>query len=477
MIPTSHLTRRQLLHRLTMGMGGYALADLLGPTSVRAATGGLPTLPHHAPKAKRVIMLFMSGGMSQFETFDYKPDLVKNGGKELPDKFKNGRQKLLGMSGNQSHFTLAAPTCTFSQHGQSGTWLSSHLPHLGKVADDICVIKSLKSEAVNHDPAMSFMQSGAQLPGRPSMGAWISYGLGSDNSNLPSFIVMVSRRFLDQPLSSRLWDSGFLPTQYQGVQFRAAKDPVLYLGNPHGITPENERRALDHYAALQRLKTNHNTEAEITARIEQYEMAFRMQASIPEVTDVSREPESIFELYGPDSKKPGSFAANCIQARRLAEKGVRFIQLYHPGWDMHGGLCENIPTSTREIDQPAAALIQDLKNRDMLKDTLVMFVTEFGRTCYSQGKIVSDPIDFGREHHRDCFSVWMAGGGIKPGISHGETDELGFSVATDPMTVNDLHATALHLLGVDHEKFTYRFQGRDYRLTDVAGNVVQKILA
>ncbi len=471
----ANLTRRRLLNRLTYGLGGLAMADCLNPAM--AASSALPGLPHFAPKAKRVIVLFMSGGFSQFESFDYKPELQKRTGTELPDSLKNGRQKLLGMSGNQAHFTLAAPAVKFNQHGQSGLWMSEHYPHLAKMADDLCIIKSMKSDAVNHDPAMIFMQSGSQLPGRPSMGSWISYGLGSEQKDLPSFIVMVSKRGIDQPLSSRLWDSGFLPTQYQGVQFRAAKDPVLYLHAPPGITAANDHQALECYKELLQAKTETASEAEMAARIEQYEMAFRMQASIPDATDLAHEPDSIYDLYGPDARKPGSFASNCILARRLSEKGVRFMQLYHPGWDHHTKLCGMMTDQAREVDQPAAALLQDLKNRDLLKDTLVIFATEFGRTCYSQGKYRNDPIEFGREHHRDCFSMWMAGGGIKGGMSYGETDDLGFSTATDPVHVNDFHATMMHLLGVNHERFTYRFQGRDYRLTDIAGKVVKGILA
>lgn len=479
MTQTNHLTRRSLLNRLSFGLGGMALADCLNPASASAATAhGLPNLPHFAPKAKRVIVLFMSGGFSQFESFDYKPELIKRTGTELPDSLKNGRQKLLGMSGNQAQFTLAAPAVKFNQYGKSGQWVSDHYPHLGKMADDLCIIKTMKSDAVNHDPALIFMQSGNQLPGRPSMGSWISYGLGTEQADLPSYIVMVSRRTIDQPLSSRLWDSGFLPTQYQGVQFRASKDPVLYLHSPAGITAGNDQSAFARYKEMQKLKQATATEAEIEARIAQYEMAFKMQASIPEVTDVAHEPDSIYDLYGPDARKPGSFASNCILARKLSEKGVRFIQLYHPGWDHHTALCTAMPDQAREVDQPAAALIQDLKNRDLLKDTLVVFATEFGRTCYSQGKYRTEPvINFGREHHRDCFSFVLAGGGIKGGMSYGETDELGFSVAENPVHVNDFHATLLHLLGINHERFTYRFQGRDYRLTDVAGKVIQPILA
>ncbi|QIF01046.1 DUF1501 domain-containing protein [Roseimicrobium sp. ORNL1] len=471
------LNRRHFLNRLTQGLGGIALADLLGGVAHAAGEGtpGLPGFPHFPPKVKRVIFMFMSGGMTQHETFDYKPELQKRLGQELPDSYKSGRQALLGMSGNQAQFPLVGSAFKFAQHGQSGAWVSEALPHLAKMADDICFIKSMKSDAVNHDPAMTFMHTGAQLPGRPSMGAWVTYGLGSENANLPSFVVLVSKSGFDQPLSTRLWDSGFLPSQYQGVQFRAAKDAVLYLGNPKGATQENTRHILNAMQSLAKVKDG--PETEIHARMEQFEMAFRMQTSIPGVTDLSGEPDSVFEMYGPESRKPGSFASNCILARRLAEKGVRFVQLFQPNWDMHGHIVRDLTKSTTIVDQPAAALLQDLKQRDMLKDTLVVFGTEFGRTPYSQGRLRGDPPDYGREHHRDCFTMWMAGGGVRGGITHGASDELGFGVAQDPVTVNDLHATMLHLLGVDHERFTYRFQGRDFRLTDVAGNVVRPILA
>ena len=475
MSPQSPMTRRHFLDRLTMGIGGMALADLLSPAAQAMGNAALPGLPHFAARAKRVIFLFMSGGMTQHESFDYKPELHRRMGQELPDSYKSGRQALLGMSGNQAQFPLVGSGYKFAQHGQSGAWVSEAFPHIAKVADDICFIKSMKSDAVNHDPAMTFMHTGAQLPGRPSMGAWVSYGLGSENANLPSFIVLVSKSGFDQPLSSRLWDSGFLPSQYQGVQFRAAKDAVLYLGNPKGAGQEHTRRVLDAMQSLAKLKDG--PEAEIQARMEQYEMAFRMQASIPGVTDLTGEPDSVFDLYGPNARTPGSFASNCILARRLVEKGVRFVQLFQPNWDMHGHLVRGLIDSSTIVDQPAAALIQDLKARDMLKDTLVVFGTEFGRTPYSQGRLRNDPPDYGREHHRDCFTMWMAGGGVRGGMTHGASDDIGFSVAQDPVTVNDLHATLLHLLGVDHERFTYRFQGRDFRLTDVAGNVVRQILA
>lgn len=464
------IPRRQALSRLTLGLGSLAFGDLLA-----GSTQGLPGLPHFAPKAKRVIFLFMSGGMSQLDTFDYKPELTKRTGQELPDSLRKGRSSLLGMSGNQASFPLVGTKKTFSQHGPAGVWFSEDFPHTARIANDLCFVKTLQSDAVNHDPAMTFMATGAELPGRPSLGAWANYGLGSLNRDLPGFVVLVSKRPVDQPLSSRLWDSGFLPTQYQGVQFRAAKDPVLFLSNPPGITTQSNEHAL---AALKELHgLSDGPEAELQARLEQYEMAFRMQTSIPEVTDLSREPQSVLDLYGPDVKKPGSFAANCLLARRLAEKDVRFIQLYHPGWDMHGKVVETMATQAREVDQPAAALISDLKNHGLLKDTLVIFGTEFGRTCYSQGKIQTDPFDFGREHHRDCFTFWMAGGGVKAGFSHGETDDFGFSVAENPVHVNDFHATVMHLLGIDHERFTFPFQGRDFRLTDVGGHVVHQIVA
>jgi hypothetical protein len=476
-LPSSPLTRRRFLDRLTFGLGGIALSDLLSGTGAARAAGlaGLPSLPHYAAKAKRVIFLYMSGGMTQFETFDHKPELVTRMGQELPDSYKSGRQALLGMSGNQATFPLVGSALKFAQHGQSGAWVSEAFPHLAGMVDDICFIKSMKSDAVNHDPAMTFMHTGAQLPERPSMGAWITYGLGSENANLPGFVVLMSKSGYDQPLSSRLWDSGFLPSQYQGTQFRAAKDAVLYLSNPNGTEASNTRRMLDTMQSLAKLKDG--PEAEIHARMEQFEMAFRMQSSVPGVTDLKDEPAHIMDMYGPESRNPGSFASNCILARRLAESGVRFIQLYQPNWDMHGHIVGGMPKAANIVDQPAAALLQDLKQRDMLKDTLVVMGTEFGRTPYSQGRLHGDPPEYGREHHRDCFTMWMAGGGVRGGMTHGASDDLGFSIAQDPVTVHDFHATMLHLLGIDHERFTYRFQGRDFRLTDVSGTVVKNVLA
>ncbi len=468
------LTRRDMLRRSGLGLGGLAFADML--SSAQASTGGLSGLPHFAPKAKRVIFLFMSGGPSHMESFDYKPVLNERQGEEFPMSLRKGKM-LPGMSGAQAHFPLVGSPFKFAQHGKSGAWVSELFPETAKVVDDLCFVKSMCSDAVNHDPALTFMQTGAPLPGRPSIGAWVSYGLGTDNRDLPGFIVLISKRGVDQPLSARLWDSGFLPSQYQGVQFRAAKDPVLYLSEPEGIARTDTRRMLD---ALKELHTQQfavRQEAEITSRIEQYEMAFRMQASVPEATDISKEPQHILDLYGPDATKPGSFAANCILARRLAERDVKFIQLYHPGWDHHGALPKEFAMGAKEIDQPCAALIQDLKQRDMLKDTLVVWGGEFGRTSYCQGFITKGSApSFGRDHHRDCFTFWMAGGGIKGGMTYGETDELGYTIARDPVTVNDFHATLLHLLGVEHERLTYRFQGRDFRLTDVAGKVVKQIL-
>ncbi|CAN5696077.1 DUF1501 domain-containing protein [soil metagenome] len=472
---SSSLSRREWLTQAGMGFGGLALADMMNGR-VQASEGGLPGMPHFAPKAKRVIFLFMSGGPSQLESFDYKPLLFKHQGEELPQSYLKGKRPA-GMAGSQSSFPMIGSTFGFKQYGQSGAWISDVFPETAKVADDLCFIKSMTSEAVNHDPALTFMQTGAPLPGRPSIGSWINYGLGTDNRDLPSFIVLISKRPVDQPLSYRLWDSGFLPSQYQGVPFRAGKDAVLYLSEPEGISRTATRQMLDTLKEMHLHQFTTRPDAEITSRIEQYEMAFRMQNSVPDATDLSKEPESVFSLYGPDAKTPGSFASNCILARRLAERDVKFIQLYHPGWDHHGGLPASYPGCAKEIDQPCAALIQDLKQRDMLKDTLVVWGGEFGRTNYSQGSFSTKSKTYGRDHHRECFTYWMAGGGIKGGISYGETDDLGYEVAKDAVTVNDFHATLLHLLGIDHEKFTYRFQGRDFRLTDVAGKVVKGILA
>lgn len=467
--------RRQFFSRTSAGIGGMALAQLLGGSdSAMADTGGVLPSTHFPATAKRVIYLFMSGGPSQLDLFDYKPVLNEQNGQELPDSIRGG-QRLTGMSANQATLPLAGSAFKFKQHGNSGAWLSDLLPHTAKVADDLCFIKSMHTEAINHDPAITFFQTGSQIAGRPSMGAWLSYGLGSDNENLPTFTVLVTKDKGGQPLYARLWGNGFLESVHQGVQFRAGADPVLYLGNPDGISAAGRRRMLDKLAELHRLEYEKNLDPAVNARIAQYEMAYRMQTSVPEVTDLSSEPEHIFDLYGPDSKKPGTFAANCLLARRLAERNVRFIQLYHQGWDQHGGLPGAIKNQCRDTDQAAAALVTDLKQRGMLDDTLVLWGGEFGRTNYSQGKLTAD--NYGRDHHPRCFTAWAAGGGIKPGISYGSTDEYGYNVAENGVHVHDFQATILHLLGIDHLRLTYKHQGRRYRLTDVHGEVVEAILA
>jgi len=438
-----------------------SLASLLNPNS--ASANATPQGLHHAAKAKRVIYLFQSGGPSQLDLFDEKPRLLADQGKELPDSVRKG-QRLTGMSGNQASLPLVGSPFKFAQHGQSGATLSEILPHTAAIADDLCFVKSMHTEAINHGPGVTMMQTGSQFPGRPSFGSWLSYGLGSENQNLPSFVVLVTKGKGGQPLVSRLWGSGFLPGRHDGVRFRAAKDPILYLNSPKGVDAQSRRLALDRLEDLHQLQLEQSADPALETRIAQYEMAFRMQASIPEVTDFAQEPEHIFELYGKDSKTPGTFAANCLQARRLAEKGVRFIQLYHPGWDQHGGIPGGLKKQCAETDQASAALVTDLKQRGMLDDTLVIWGGEFGRTNYCQGILSSN---FGRDHHPRCFTTWMAGGGIKPGISYGSTDEYGYSVATDGVHVHDFHATLLHQLGIQHEQLTYKYQGRHFRLTDV----------
>jgi hypothetical protein len=466
------MTRRHFFSRSSTGIGITALASLLSEDA--KAAGGLPGLPHFPPKAKRVIYLFQHGAPSQLDLFDYKPNLAKLRGTELPDSVRKG-QRLTGMTSYQTTFPTAPSIFRFDRYGQSGIELSELLPYTQKVADDICVIRSLQTDAINHDPAVTFFQTGFQLAGRPSIGAWISYGLGSENRDLPAFVVMVSQGGGNsQALADRQWGSGFLPTRYQGVKFRSGNDPVLYLSNPPGYSSEARRRSLDDLSKLNELALQDYQDPEISTRIAQYEMAYRMQTSVPELTDLSKEPASTFELYGPDSRKPGSYAANCILARRLAERGVRFIQLFHRGWDQHGNLPKEIRGQCLQTDQPSAALIQDLKQRGMLDDTLVVWGGEFGRTVYSQGALTED--NYGRDHHPRCFSIWMAGGGIKAGVTYGETDDYGYNVARDPADVHDLHATILHCLGVDHTKLTYKFQGRHFRLTDVKGNAVRPIM-
>ncbi len=472
-----NMNRRRFLSRMSLGIGSVALGSLLIPdlfSGKETEEAVLQRLPHFAPKAKRIIYLFQNGAPSQLDLFDYKPMLQQMFGQDLPASVRGG-QRLTGMTANQTSFPLAGTRFQFNQYGQHRAWISELLPHTARVADDLCIIKTIHTEAINHDPALTFFQTGAQVGNRPSMGAWVHYGLGSDNQNLPAFVVLITRGKVDQPLYARLWGSGFLPSRYQGVQFRAGKDPVLYLTNPDGISPENRRQMLDRLKDFHQFAAEQSGDAEIDARIAQYEMAYRMQTSVPEVMDFSNESAATFEKYGPDTRKPGTFAANCLLARRLAERGVKFIQLYHQGWDQHGGLPNGIRQQCKETDQPCAALIEDLKQRGLLEDTLVVWGGEFGRTNYSQGKLTAT--DYGRDHHPRCFSVWMAGGGVKPGTVYGATDEFGYSVVENPVHVHDLHATMLYLLGVDHLQLTYKFQGRRFRLTDIHGEIVKAVVA
>jgi hypothetical protein len=410
------------------------------------------------------------------DLFDYKPTLAARFGEDLPDSIRQG-QRLTGMTSAQKRFPVAPSVYRFAQHGKAGIWLSELLPYTARMADDLCVVKSLYTEAINHDPAITFIQTGSQVAGRPSFGSWVSYGLGCETDDLPAFVVMISRgtgRRVDQPLYDRLWGSGFLPTAYQGVKFRSEGDPVLFLSNPPGIDSGERRSMLDDIRRLNEINEAEFGYPEIVTRIRQYEMSYRMQSSVPELTDLSKEPASTFELYGPDSRKPGTYAANCILARRLAERGVRFIQLYHMGWDHHEGVPRQLPPQCADTDQASAALLQDLKQRGMLDDTLVLWAGEFGRTVYCQGNL--SPESYGRDHHPRCFSVWMAGGGIKPGVSYGETDDFSYNITENPVHVHDMNATLLHCLGIDHTKLTYRYQGRDFRLTDVHGTVVKELL-
>ena len=443
----------------------------------RAALASIDGLPHFTPKAKRVIYLFMSGGPSQIETFDAKPALDQLRGKDLPDSVRRG-QRLTGMTAAQTSFPVVPSQFRFARHGASGAEISSLLPYLAKQADKLTIIRSLHTEAINHDPAVTFFQTGHQIAGRPSIGAWLSYGLGAENQDLPSFIVLISKGSAssgDQPLADRMWGAGFLPSRYQGVKFRAGSDPVLYLSNPEGVSPEARRRFLDDLAKLNRQQFDAFQDPEIATRIAQYEMAYRMQTSVPDLADLSKESPAVLERYGPDATKPGTFAANCLLAQRLAERGVRFIQLFHRGWDQHNNLPKNHPLQCRDVDQPSAALLSDLEERGLLKDTLVVWGGEFGRTVYCQGKLTED--DYGRDHHPRCFSMWMAGGGAKPGVTYGATDDFSYNIVENPVHVHDLHATILHLLGIDHTKLTFKFQGRHFRLTDVHGRVVRDLLA
>ena len=473
------LTRRRFLELSGSGIGAAALATLYNEdllAQVPNAVGGLPGLPHFAPKAKRIIYLFQSGAPSQHELWDYKPKLAELRGTDLPPSVR-GDQRLTAMTASQSSFPLVPSLFKFAQHGESRAWVSELMPHTAKIVDDLCFIKSMHTEAINHDPGITFFQTGAQLAGRPSIGSWLSYGLGTMNSDLPTFVAMVSKGSAQagQPLYDRLWGSGFLPSRYQGVKFLSTGDPVLYLSNPPGVDEGTRRRFLDDLEKLNRQKEEEFGDPETNTRIAQYEMAYRMQSSVPELTDLSDEPDSVFDLYGEDSRQSGTFAGNCLLARRLAERDVRFIQLFHRGWDHHTRLPRSIQQQAKDVDQAQAALVQDLKQCGMLEDTLVLWGGEFGRGPYSQGVLTED--NYGRDHHPRCFTIWMAGGGSKPGITYGESDDFGYNVTADPVHIHDLHATMLHLLGIDHTKLTFQFQGRDFRLTDVHGKVINSLLA
>jgi hypothetical protein len=479
------ITRRQLLGCAGAGVGAMALAHLFGgelPAAERGAgasgTGaGVAGFPNFAARAKRVIYLFQSGAPSQMDLFDPKPGLERLQGADLPDSIRMG-QRLTGMTSRQDKFPVAASKFAFARHGQSGAQVSELMPFTAKVADELCFIRSMHTEAINHDPAVTFFQTGAQLAGRPSIGSWIAYGLGSENQDLPAFVVMISRGSgnpNDQPLYDRLWGSGFLPTSYQGIKFRSVGDPVLYLSNPPGVSAGARRRTLDDLGKLDAINHREFGDPEILTRIAQYEMAFRMQASVPELTDLSGEPGWVFDLYGQESRTPGTFASNCLLARRLAERGVRFIQLFHRGWDQHTHLPKQISGQCRDTDRPSAALVTDLKQRGLLEDTLVVWGGEFGRTVYCQGPLSAH--DYGRDHHPRCFTIWMAGGGIKPGRTYGATDDFCYNITENPVHVHDLHATILHCLGVDHTRLTFKYQGRHHRLTDVHGSVVREVLA
>lgn len=466
------LTRRQFFGLSSAGIGAAALSTLVNSP----AAASMPQV-HAAPRAKRVIYLFQSGGPSQLDLFDYKPELRSRQGDDLPDSIRMG-QRLTGMTSGQDAFPVASTKFKFAQHGESGLWVSELMPHTASIADDLCMVKTINTEAINHDPAITYFQTGHQQPGRPSLGAWLSYGLGTENRDLPCFIVLISQgssKRDSQALFQRLWGAGFLPSEHQGVNFRAGKDPVLYLNNPDGISADARRRMLDGLAELNQIQHDEFDDPEIHTRIQQYEMAYRMQTSVPDAMDISFEPDDILDLYGPDARTPGTFAANCLLARRLAERDVRFIQLYHRGWDQHGDLPRDLRLQSGDVDQASAALVKDLKQRGMLDDTLVVWGGEFGRTVYCQGELTEK--NYGRDHHGRCFSIWMAGAGVNAGLTYGETDDFGYNIVRDPVHVHDLNATILHLLGVNHEKLTYRFQGRDFRLTDVHGQVIRPLIA
>jgi hypothetical protein len=474
------LTRRHFFGQAGMGLGTAALASLLPGRAVGekpAATVGLPGLPHFAPKAKRAIYLFMAGAPCQMDMFDYKPKMTDLFDKDLPDSIRMG-QRLTTMTSGQKRFPIAPSKFKFQQHGQNGVWVSELLPYTARMVDDITIVKSLHTEAINHDPAITYICTGHQLPGRASLGAWLSYGLGTSNANLPSFVVLTATwtgRKEAQALFNRLWGSGFLPSKHQGVALRSKGDPVLYLSNPPGVSADTRRRMLDSLARLNQHTLAEMGDPETQARIAQYEMAFRMQSSVPELTDISGEPKHVLEMYGPDVQKPGTFAASCLLARRMAERDVRFVQIFHRGWDQHFNVGTDLPNQCRDVDQPSWALIQDLKNRGLLEDTLVVWGGEFGRTVYCQGKLTRE--NYGRDHHPRCFTIWMAGGGIKPGLVYGETDDFSYNITENPVHIHDMNATILHCLGIDHRRLSFKYQGLDMRLTGVEDhNPVRDIL-
>ena len=474
-------SRRNFLRKSSLGFGSIALSSMLSPSLGVAKNFSSPNifstngLPHFIPKAKRVIYLFQSGGPSQIETYDYKPLLEKWHGNEIPQSLKE-TQRNSGMVEGQSSYPLVKSIFNFKQYGQSGAWVSELFPYTAEIVDELCIIKSMKTDAINHEPAVMFVQTGSQLTGRPSIGSWLSYGLGSDNKDLPSFVVLLSKSHPGaQPLNSAAWSNGFLPSHHQGVQFRSGKDPVLYLNNPHGVSIDDRRRDINFINELNLQQFDLYEDTKIISQIKQYEMAYKMQQSVPEALNVKEEPDHIYNLYGEEAKIPGTYAFNCLQARRLAERDVKFIQLYHTGWDQHGNLPSQIKKQAEATDQATAGLVKDLKQRGLLEDTLVIWGGEFGRTSFSQGRLTAD--DYGRDHHPGCFTMWMAGAGVKKGIVYGKTDDFSYNVVENPVHVHDFQATMLHLLGVNHEKFTFKHQGRRFRLTDVHGEVIKDLLS
>ena len=471
------IARRTFLRSAGLGLGGLALADLMGLTPsalAQSVSNGIFGTGHVAARAKRVILLHQMGAVSQVDTFDYKPTLMERHGEEIPDSVRN-RVRISAMSNAQASFPLVRPLAEFSQAGQSGAWVSDLLPSTREIVDDLCFIKTLHTEHVNHDPGAKFLHTGYQLSGRPSMGAWLDYALGSDNANLPSFVAMVSAGTpAGQGVDGGIFGSGFLPSHHQGVLFSPGEQPVPYISNPEGVTLQERREQLDLVNALARLQHDASGDPEIPSKIAQYEMAYRMQTAVPEVADLASEPQHVLDMYGPNVLQPGSFARNCLLARRLVERDVKFVSLINTGWDHHNGIAESHPEDCLLVDQPSAGLVKDLKQRGLLEDTLVIWGSEFGRTAFAQGAL---NVDFGRDHHGGCFTCWMAGGGVNAGYTHGETDEFSYNIVRDPVSIHDLHATVMYLLGIDHERLTFRYQGRDFRLTDVHGEVVEALLA